>query len=527
MSSGLLNKWLTPSRLLFVAFMSVFCLSYMGPIIEGDFFHHLRAGQEILSSAKVPRAFPTQWLGQVLLYLVWSIAGFKGITLLRVAVYASVLGFLFMWMRRQEVPFYASLFFLLIPAHMFLSFPSERPQMFSFLLFAPTVYLLELRRLNNKSRAYFLVLPLVLLWANIHPGFIIGAAVVWIYFIGAGVSCLRGNAPWRTLPGIGAIALSPGLVLVFFPKAMAFIPDTINSILKPNPYTQSMHEYLSPLDAALRLGEYYPSYWLFVLVAGFVLIRAFKRLAFEHVLLILLFAALPFQGLRFMPFATMLVPIAASGLKFEGQHWEQSKTLLLGFTAILAAWLIFTPMDPRLGPSPEFPDKAVKFVKRTELKGKVFNYYGWAGYFSWSLPKLELFMPPVGIQLANDEAYGQIIWAQGGQMLGKPLWSALLDAYGLDMIIMPGMSPISGEVFPLIDAIQTDRGWQLIYSDSTSNIFVRENPNNLRAISTHSTPKLAAYRQIELQALRLLDKHPDKESFKQALAFARARLSTP
>lgn len=514
-----------PKKLLLFGFFIAFSLSYTGPIIEGDFFYHLSTGKTILEDKGIPSGFPTQWFGQVILYLVWRLSGFEGIVLMRAGIYTGILIFLFAWMRKMDVPFLGCLFFLLFPAHIFLSFPNERPQIISFLLFPLNIYLLELMRQQRKIGFYGLLF-LLPLWANIHTGFLIGLACIWIYFIGGLISYLRKKTDLKSLIPITIIAITPAFALFFMPSALSYISDIVQSFLMPNPYMKSIQEYLSPFSAALNLNEYYPSYWLFLLIALYTLLRNLRRMPFEHIFLFSLLIFLSFTGLRFIPFFMMLTPLIAYRLihRKEDTSWEDSKLLFAGFFLILILWVTLITPRFRLGISREFPQDSVRFLKETKPYGKGFNYYGWSGYLKWSAPEMPIFIQVGNISSDTDSAYGDIIWANNTITFNKPQWRAILDAYSLDIIMMPGISPVSGQMYPLMDALQNDKDWYLIYSDDVSNIFIRSKKENERLINIYSMPKTNIYLQVVAQAKRYLKEKPKNKVLWRTLGDSYMRL---
>ena len=53
----------------------------------------------------------------MLIALTYKIHTFKAISALRAVTYLSILGLFYFWMKKDCVPFFARLFFLLLPAH--------------------------------------------------------------------------------------------------------------------------------------------------------------------------------------------------------------------------------------------------------------------------------------------------------------------------------------------------------------------------------------------------------------------------
>jgi hypothetical protein len=279
----------------------------------------------------------------------------------------------------------------------------------------------------------------------------------------------------------------------------------------------SVMEYLPPHLAAKGLGQYYPSYWAFLAIALITMAVRIRKIPLHHLLVLLLFVVLSLRSLRFMPFLLMLAPLVAPHSIGRSGNWENSKALFAGFTAVLALWLAVTPIRVQPGLGKDFPLGSAKFIERMLPAGKIFNYHGWAGFIVWELEGRDVFMPLQGVTDEIDEAYENIIWADSTPMFGKPQWSALLDAYGIDIIVIPGVSPVSGESYPIIDALMNERQWFLVYSDEVSNIFARNISGNSMAISIYSLPKPNAYIQVIEQAKRYLKEEPKRKALWRSL----------
>jgi hypothetical protein len=113
----------------------------------------------------------------------------------------------------------------------------------------------------------------------------------------------------------------------------------------------------------------------------------------------------------------------------------------------------------------ENPVKAVEFMRRTGLSGRMLNQYVYGGYLIWAAPEFPVFV----------DGRGDIFdWSGVLDELGK--WSQLevdpnllLDKYRIDFCLLSRSSPMS-RVLPLV------AGWRQIYSDEESVIFQRS-PN--------------------------------------------------
>lgn len=462
----------------------------------------------MIKGAGIPQGLPTQWGGQVFFYLLWKFLGYEGITAFRVLAFTSVLLLLYAWMREEGVPLPLSIVFLLIPAFILLSFPSERPQMLSFLLLPLMLYLLE--GLRKRKWANHWLLPLILIvWANLHAGFLLGLAALWVYFLAALISFARGKIPFKALSFtlVPALAL-PVAAALAVPGAFRAASKVALSLFTPTPYMETVLEYMTPFAAAARLGDYFIAYWVGLAVVLAALALKLRRMPLEHALLIALFAGLSLWALRFMPLVGFVVPVAARAIYGEAEKDGKTGSPLVTalMAVLLAAMAAIAPYNLKTGPSGEFPKEAVVFLKEKNPPGaKIFNFYHWAGYLAWEAPEKDFFMPVENITAETDKAYEKIIHASNEE----PGWSELLRSHGLDTILIPGVSPATGRLYPLIEALETDRGWHLVYSDRVSNIFMRDTEQTGDFISRHSIAKSGVYRQAISQAQRCLaDKRP-------------------
>jgi hypothetical protein len=188
-----------------------------------DLAYHVKAGElmvdqrailhtDVLAWPTVGRPWVDQnWGAQVLLYAVWRVGGFPLLAvsngLITVAAWVLVAA---ACRRRTDSlrPVAAALlagYLAAAPAF------SARPQMFSVLLFAVEIYLLEVARTRRRVA---LAIPLLMpLWANLHGAFAVGLgllaieaiAAAWrrdrqgvLRFLAAGVLGVRGLLanPW-------------------------------------------------------------------------------------------------------------------------------------------------------------------------------------------------------------------------------------------------------------------------------------------------------------------------------------------
>jgi hypothetical protein len=175
------------------------------------------------------------WLYGVIIYAVYNLFGFTGLSVFNILIILAAFCLAFALARRKinaagislwgqiklDGFYFSSL--LSIPVILLLSERVEvRPEIFSYLFIVVTYALLEIAETSGKYRRLWFLLPLFILWANIHIYFFIGLALVgfkvleiiikaWregkggrarvplIIFFGSIAACLINPNTWRGL----------------------------------------------------------------------------------------------------------------------------------------------------------------------------------------------------------------------------------------------------------------------------------------------------------------------------------------
>lgn len=508
-------------------------LLFTGPIVEGDFFWHLKTGEWIWQNRTLPDIDPFSytttpenpfrpdtvrvqfilkqyWLSQVIFYWIWELSGPAGIILLRAIIYTLLIVFVFFWTRKNSSLFVAFILTFLF-ANLLREFPNERPQLFTFLFTPIAIYLLE-----HKSYKSYVFLPLLMLfWANLHGGYLLGIGIILVYAVGEGITSLRRGLKIN-IRFLVICAISIFITLLNPNTYMAFL-----ALLQTMPsYTKGIHEYLSPITAALKLREYYLPYFVFLIVSLIILIINFRKMELTHFMLLLLLGGLSLTGLRFMPYFLMTAPILSGYIRWSEIYRGEKDSLIdkAGIFLILIVWIIFINKGDilRMKIDEGFPEKSVEFIKKESPSGRLFNFYHWGGYIIYFLPEYKVFIDGRVLIEEVDTLYKAVLWGND--------WKSIFEAYNINMVLIPGMSPISGEIFPLIFHLMMDNEWFLVYKDDWSLVFVKNVDKNHEVIKKFAMKKELVYDQIIASATILLKKYPQKPGFWRAKAEAeRAR----
>ena len=290
-----------------------------------DYWWHLRTGQLMIETGSVPHAdtytytvpgspwTDIHWLFQLGLYGLYSAGGHTGVVIGKFVLVAVVLALLAPLGYQRNRPFISiSALALLLVISCTRYMP--RPELVSFVLLA--VLLRVLDRFDRTSDAWvYAIIPLQLLWVNVHGFFALGIAICGMYFIGElgrspagfGGAVRRGRlrrlGAATALATLVCVANPNGIEGVLYPLQqleMVSLTEGRGFFGLNNPELHPAIEALAPLPLALFLG--------FVALCVLSWILNCKELRVRNALVLVAFIYLAFGAVRNIP----LLAIAAT-----------------------------------------------------------------------------------------------------------------------------------------------------------------------------------------------------------------------
>src|SRR5690242_2736145 len=187
-------------RSLLLTLAAILLLSlFTGEIRDTDIWLHLKTGQHTLqtraltvpdpfsyTSGLAARGYPGEevtryfnltheWLAQIAMYLIYTIAGFPGLVLARAALLIAFCGIVGWMAFRRTHGYLISMTAALAAAGIAFHFQQSRPFLATFVFLAITMAVLESRRRIWLLPGVFLV------WANCHAGFFLGWLLLGAY----------------------------------------------------------------------------------------------------------------------------------------------------------------------------------------------------------------------------------------------------------------------------------------------------------------------------------------------------------
>ena len=193
-----INSFLIPS-IVDILFISLFLyLSFSvgkGLLNDGDTGYHIRAGEYILNTFSIPKrdifSFLTppipwtahEWLSEVIMAMVHRSFGLTEVVIFFSFLISSVYYLLFKILRKNNNDILITAFIVILVLGASKIHWLARPHIFSLLLMLIWYYILDEYQYNHKNYLYFFP-PMMLLWVNLHGGFLGGFILIGIYLFG-------------------------------------------------------------------------------------------------------------------------------------------------------------------------------------------------------------------------------------------------------------------------------------------------------------------------------------------------------
>ncbi len=481
---------LTPRRLFTaILFIALFVMATR-EIADPDFWWHLRTGQYIVETGTVPHSdifsytnagqpwVAHEWLSEVLIYALYRLGSFPALILAFAAIIT--LAFALAFMRCEGKPYIAA-FAVLLAALATAPTWGVRPQMLSLLLASVFLLLLERHR-RRHDRWVWLLVPLTILWVNLHSGFALGLALVAVYLVGTGLEHLSDWKAELTLHGsVGTLAAVLALCIAVVPinpngATMYVYPfETLTS----HAMQTYIQEWFSP---DFHLAEWQPFAWLLLATFG-TMALARKRPGVTEVLLLVGLAYAGLRSARNIPlFAIAAGPILAEYLwaLVEARGWtglfqsspRVTRTMAAANWLLLA--LILAAGAVRAGTVVAnqatversiFPAAAVEFMQSQNLQDALYNAYGWGGYLIWKRYPAQRVYIDGRADVYGDKCIEEFLTAYRGETD----WRAPLDRYHVQLVLVEPDAPLAAR-------LGQDGAWKRVYADSQAVLYRRVSP---------------------------------------------------
>ena len=482
------------ARTLLVAGVMIVILAlFISGIQDPDFWWHLRIGRWMVDNGRLPShdlftfTVPDhvwtdhEYLTEVLMWLIYSATGALGLSVAFGLVTWS--GFWLMYRRVRRQPFVIVGLGLALAAVAGAPIWGPRAQMITFALTCLELYWID-GYLSGRSRALYFFPLVMVLWANLHGGWVIGFA--WL-----GAALLAELIGWVWNPSnpahrahvrflaivtgaslVAVLATPHGFSLYLYP--LLTVGSVAQEKLIVEWFSPDFHQnFVRPFEAMV-----------FVLIAGFAL----RRPRLYDFLLTAMALAFALQSVRnVVLFIAAATPVI---INTYSEYWKELSTargwkpalpprnLFAAVTAIVLLVIIGATFL-RIGvetsaakqqslDAASYPIGAADWLAaHPDVGTRMYDQYGWGGYLA------NRFYP---------ETNRRVFIFGEAALMGDPLlnqyedvqtlrtdWKAVLDQYQVDYIVYN-----RGEA--LANVLATQPEWTMVFQDSIAVIYVRAKP---------------------------------------------------
>ena len=484
-----IDRLTSPGGLFVSAVVIAAAFPLTSQIRDPDFWWHLRSGQLILQRGGLLATDPFtytasshawtmhEWLTEVLFAALYRWQGIGAIVL--VLSLASWVGVLLVFLRaRLDKPSP-----LVLGAGLTLGvvagYPiwGPRAQMLTFAFACAVLYIAE-RHLRRGGRVTLLLLPLFLVWSNLHSGFLVGLGFIAVILAAEAVAHVVGQparAPRRRVVQLACLLLACAAVSgvnLNGPSIILYPFGTLGSAAQQS----LILEWHSPdfHDWSVRVF----GVMLLSLVAVIV---ANRRIRLRDAGLVLATSVLALQSVRHIAlFVAASTPVWVQQVDvfLARRRWRRPQRALpprgmrVGSWACICALLGVVYLSTRLLPAmrtrvdslayaQDFPVCAARWIAQDPRPLRIFNQYGEGGYLAFRLSAHGDRVYIFGDAALMGDA---LLYSYGDVESVTPRWDAIIRAAGTDLVLFDTGAPLS-------NVIAHARDWVLVYRDPHSVAF--------------------------------------------------------
>ena len=495
--------------LIFVALLSVLVFTPLSVRLLGDagIGWHIRAGQQILATHAIPRVdsfsstvagkpwFAWEWLYDVIVGQLEATLGLNGVVWLTAVVIAAVFAALFRLMIFRRTNFLAAVVLVLLAVSASMIHFLARPHVVSWGFTLAWFWILDSSERDcfegdvGAGRRWLWALPLLMLvWVNVHGGFLVGfvlwgiflVSAIWTWFsaregrIEELLEKMAARNRVRNLAWVGLLSLVASLVNPYGWKLQShiysylsnrFLMDHIDEFQSPNFHGAAQKCFLALLliavaVLAVRGRQLRLSAGLTVLFAMYAGLYASRNIPVSSILLVMVVGPLlPSMGIG-RGFSQRMSAVEGG---LGGHAWP-----IVGIIVTLAIAAnggrvgSGVVMDAHFSPT-RMPVEAVNYLEKNNVPGPVLSPDYWGGYLIYRLY-------PGTLVVVDDrhDLYGEQFFKSYLKMMhGERGWEDFLEAHEASCVLLPRDAALA-------NTLAGSKEWRSIYGDDSAIAFVRE-----------------------------------------------------
>jgi hypothetical protein len=450
-----------------------------GFFVDPDLWWHIKVGQDIFATHRFPESDPFswtvaghpwmayEWLGDVLIGGVAKYTGLLGLEILLFVLASAVISGLYAYATMRSGNCKAGFVSALVLCSLAFASFTLRPQMIGYGFLVLLLIVLERFR-QGHTRSLWMLPPLFLIWVNTHGSFIIGLGVIVVHWAAgltdlklSGIEMKKWTSEQRVrlelifLLCLAELPFTPyGTRLAVYPFDMAFSqPVNVANILEwqPMPFNVVGAKLFLALlviffFAQMAVRPVWRAAEVLLFFTGVVM-------ACLHVRFVLLFV--PF----FAPMFATLLARWLPAYERKKDHYILNAALILGLIVAIGYYFPKSA-DIHRAVAKDFPVSAVAYLNQHPVPQPMFNTYNFGGYLVYSGQKV--FIDGRGDLFERGGVFSDYLQTS----LIRTGALQVLERYGVQSCLLQ-----HGE--PLTVVLAASPGWERVYHDNVSELFVR------------------------------------------------------
>jgi len=462
---------------------------HLSALAGSEVWVHLRTGIWILENHAIPRTGlfsqysnmvwnDSSWGFDLLLGAVYKVFALRAIPILLMLLKAgiAVVTFLLAYSGRRN--FWKAIVLSALAQYV-ISGLQPLPYVLSVLLFAVELQLLASSLRSGSVRRLYWLIPLFVLWANLHIQFVAGLALLAVFLIASlveywlrvlNVRWLRPRRVSLPLVQVSAIAVACVLATFVTPYGFRLLPDFFKS-----QYSDVAFVHFSEM-AAMTFRRPQDYVLMLLVMMAFLALGRKRSLELFDLLVLLAGTALAFRIQRDGWLVVLPAIAVLSRVSFSERHegepqrmtvrtWEWGAAAAAAAVVLAIAGVRLPGRDAlmnRIGQN--LPVKACDYVVSNKMPAPLFNEYSWGSFLTWYLPEY-----PVVVD-SRVELYGHDVLTNYFDVVGG---KERLDS---DPMVARAGTLLLERNSPMAKALRNlpalSSQYRLVYSDEMANIFV-------------------------------------------------------
>lgn len=479
-----------------IAVLAAVFIFGLAPRLDTDLWWHLRVGafiaahhavpsRDMLSYTFVGHAWTDyEWLAELCLYLLYTVGGLWGPLVFFALVMCATFYLAYLQAVQRGVHRILALFVLTTGLLASSATLGARIQMLT-LLFLAIYGLVVHRFITRRDGRVLAILPIcMLLWTNLHGGFVLGILLVALSLVGEWINNVTGREDalkGDELRGLLLALVGTVSVTVVNPNGFRqlLFPFTLSL---PNAYTNHLNEWVS-IDFHMPQMMVFEGMLLLLLASAFL---GRSRVNWTHLLMFVAFTHLALSQMRNVAVWVVVVsPLFAYYLQNAGttlmrtlrphprrrRQVSAGRAAILNLVMLLLCLLLYAVeaahfINPRALQDDEarnFPAGSVAYLQSHSLPSHLLASYAWGGYVVWKLyPRYRDFIDGRANSVFDDHILFEYLDAYSA----APDWKRVLRSHDVQTVILEPSAPLA-------QALAQDPSWHLRYHDAVSVLYVR------------------------------------------------------